>query len=67
MGQHSKFPNYYLIMDNAPIHKAMAIDELIIIRGYRCIYLPQYSPQLSPIEQFWSAMKSKVRRHELKS
>lgn len=31
-------------------------------RGYRCTYLPPYSPELNPIEQFWSAVKSKVKR-----
>ncbi|CEJ02638.1 hypothetical protein RMCBS344292_16638 [Rhizopus microsporus] len=33
-------------------------------RGYRCIYLPSYSPELNPIEQFWSVVKSKVKRNK---
>ncbi|KAG1580080.1 hypothetical protein G6F48_010694 [Rhizopus delemar] len=31
-------------------------------RGDRSIYLHPYSPELNPIEQFWSAVKNKVKR-----
>jgi transposase len=34
-------------------------------RGYRCIYLPPYSSELNPIEQFWSIYKSKLKRKQL--
>jgi transposase len=49
-------------MDNAPIHTAKEIDELITKRGYKSIYLPPYSPELNPIEQFWAIVKNKVKR-----
>jgi transposase len=49
-------------MDNALIHIYIDIDELITFRGYRSIYLPPYSPQLNPIEQFWSVVNNKVKR-----
>ncbi|KAG1165623.1 hypothetical protein G6F36_013265 [Rhizopus arrhizus] len=67
MDNHIQFQNYYLVMDNAPIHQSKEIEELITSRGYRCIYLPPYSPELNPIEQFWSVVKSHVRRDELKT
>ncbi|CEG75676.1 hypothetical protein RMATCC62417_10683 [Rhizopus microsporus] len=67
MDNHIQFQNYYLVMDNAPIHQSKEIEELITSRGYRCIYLPPYSPELNPIEQFWLVVKSHVRRDELKS
>ncbi|KAI8645759.1 DDE superfamily endonuclease-domain-containing protein [Parasitella parasitica] len=57
MDQHPEFKDYYLIMDNAPIHKHEDIQKYIEDRGYRCLYLPSYSSELNPIEQFWSVAK----------
>ena len=53
---------YYICMDNAPIHKPKDIQEFIESRGYKCIYLPPYSPFLNPIEEFWSKVKYLVKR-----
>ncbi|KAG0907558.1 hypothetical protein G6F33_010465 [Rhizopus arrhizus] len=41
------------VMDNAPIHTSENIAKYVESRGYRCTYLPPYSPELNPIEQFW--------------
>lgn len=51
-------------MDNTPIHTSKDVDELVLSKGYKCVYLPPYSPQLNPIEQFWSVLKNKVKRSE---
>jgi transposase len=56
---------HYLVMDNAPIHTPVKVRELIESRGYRCLYLPPYSPFLNPIEEFWSKVKAGVRRNSL--
>lgn len=64
MDEMDKFDNvkgHYLVMDNAPIHKAETISRYIGSRGYRCAYLPSYSLKLNLIEQFWSVVKSKVK------
>lgn len=53
---------FYLVMDNAPIHKPATIRNLIESRGYKCVYLPPYSPFLNPIELFWSKVKYGVKR-----
>ncbi|KAG0735052.1 hypothetical protein G6F57_002318 [Rhizopus arrhizus] len=63
MDKFEHMKGYYLVMDNAPIHKADIISKYIESRGYRCAYLPSYSPELNPIEQFWSIVKSKVKRN----
>ena len=47
----------YLVMDNAPIHSPVKIRDLVESRGYKCLYLPPYSPFLNPIEEFWSKSK----------
>jgi transposase len=62
MDKHEQFKGYYLIMDNAPIHTNDNIQKYIESRGYGCVYLPPYSPELNPIEQFWSVCKSKLKR-----
>lgn len=58
---------YYIVMDNAPIHTSNEIDTMVTERGYKCIYLPPYSPELNPIEQFWSIVKNKVKRSQFQT
>ncbi|GAA5811079.1 hypothetical protein MFLAVUS_004508 [Mucor flavus] len=61
LDQLDRFPElkgFYLVMGNA--HED--IDNLVTSRGYRCIYVPPYSPELNPIEQFWAIVKNSVKR-----
>lgn len=62
MDLYEEMKGYYLIMDNAPIHTAQQINDIITERGYKCVHLPAYSPELNPIENFWSIVKNKVKR-----
>lgn len=65
LNEMDRFPEmkgFFLIMDNAPIHTNKLLRSIIEDRGYRCLYLPPYSPELNPIEQFWSVVKSGVKR-----
>ncbi|KAG1448982.1 hypothetical protein G6F55_010385 [Rhizopus delemar] len=67
MDEMDRFPHmkgHFLVMDNAPIHTSDNIAKYVESRGYRCAYLPPYSPELNPIEQFWSVVKSKVKRNK---
>ena len=66
MDAYPEFKNYYLVMDNACIHHTKDIEATIIERGYRCIYLPPYSSELNPIEQFWFKVKYVIKRENLK-
>lgn len=66
MDNFSELKGVYIVMDNAPINVPSITDPSITKRGYVPVYLPLYSPELNPIEQFWSAVKSKVKRHLLK-
>ncbi|KAG1536673.1 hypothetical protein G6F46_012876 [Rhizopus delemar] len=57
MDKYPEMKGHYLVMDNAPIHSSTDIGRYIRSRGYRYVYLPPYSPELNPIEQFWSVVK----------
>jgi isftu1 transposase len=51
-----------VIWDNATFHKSSKIKVLIESVGCKLIFLPPYSPDLNPIEQYWSALKARLRR-----
>jgi transposase len=48
-------------MDNYGIHKGEEIEKAIKKAGARLIFLPPYSPDFSPIENFLSQVKSILR------
>ena len=54
-------PGDVVIMDNLRAHKVAGIRERIEACGARLIYLPPYSPDLSPIEPCWSKLKALLR------
>ena len=51
-----------VIMDNVSIHKVAGVREAIEARGAILFYLPPYSPDLNPIEQFFSKLKAILRK-----
>ena len=50
-----------VLMDNLGAHKVSGIKEAIERLGAELIYLPPYSPDLSPIERCWSKLKTALR------
>ncbi len=50
-----------VFMDNCAIHKMEEIEEAIEAHGACVIFLPRYSPDLNPIENCWSKVKSILR------
>jgi transposase len=54
-------PGQTVILDNASFHKSPRIKELVESVGCGLLYLPPYSPDLNPIEQFWANMKRWVK------
>jgi transposase len=51
-----------VIMDNLDSHKGNAVRRAIRGAGARLFYLPKYSPDLNPIEQFFAKVKHWLRK-----
>ena len=51
-----------VIMDNLGSHKARAVRRAIRAAGARLFLLPKYSPDLNPIEMFFSKLKHWLRK-----
>lgn len=56
-----------VIMDNLSTHKVANIKPLIEAAGAKLVYLPPYSPDLTPIELFWSKIKSFIKKREART
>ncbi|EEA21492.1 conserved hypothetical protein [Talaromyces marneffei ATCC 18224] len=50
-----------LIMDNASFHHSQ-ISQVCREAGVKLLYLPPYSPDLNPIEEFFSELKGFIKR-----
>lgn len=60
-------PGDIVMMDNLGSHKAKAVRGAIRAVGARLLYLPKYSPDLNPIEQFFAKLKHWLRKAERRS
>lgn len=55
-------PGDIVVMDNLPAHKNEQVRSLIEGAGAELRYLPPYSPDFNPIEQFFAKLKSMLRK-----
>ena len=51
-----------VVMDNLSIHKGVKVRNAIEAKGCQLLFLPSYSPDLSPIEEAFSKLKTALRR-----
>ena len=51
-----------IVMDNASFHKKSRLIRIAQNKGFKLIFLPPYSPELNPIENFWSWLKRRLRK-----
>lgn len=57
-------PCSVVILDNASIHHVESVTRLISATGALVRFLPPYSPDLNPIEEAFSKVKSYLRDNE---
>ena len=55
-------PGEIVVLDNLGVHKALGIQQMLARRQARLLYLPPYSPDLSPIEPCWGKVKVSLRK-----
>ena len=49
-------------MNQLGVHKSSEVRDAIKVRGCELVFLPSYSPDLNPIEQAFSKLKTLVKR-----
>jgi len=54
-------PGQVVVMDNLPCHKVAGVRRAIEAAGCRLLYLPPYSPDLNPIENWFAKFKAQLR------
>ena len=54
-------------MDNLAAHKAALARRALDLAGVAYRYLPAYSPDINPIEQAWSKVKTNLRARAARS
>ena len=50
-------------MDNASFHRSERIEQMYTAAGVKLLYLPPYSPDLNPIEEFFAELKMFIKRN----
>ena len=56
-------PRSVLVMDNVATHYSVYVKQICEAARVRIEYIPPYSPDLSPIEESFSALKAWMRRN----
>lgn len=52
-----------IVMDNAAFHRKHRLLEIAKNHKKTLLFLPPYSPELNPIEKFWSWLKQYLRKN----
>ena len=60
-------PGDIVVMDNLSSHQVAGVVEVIASACATVLYLPPYSPDLNPIENVFSKLKTEVRKSKLRT
>ena len=55
-------PGDVVILDNLSVHKSAKAEAAVRARGAWMLFLPQYSPDLNPIEMAFAKLKAHLRK-----
>ncbi len=55
-------PGQVVVLDNLSVHKGERVRQMIEARGCQVLFLPAYSPDLTPVEEAFSKLKTWLRR-----
>jgi transposase len=55
-------PGDVVVADNLSSHKVAGVREAIEARGAELVFLPPYSPDFNPIENFFAKLKALLRK-----
>jgi transposase len=55
-------PKSVLVMDNASFHHSERVKQMCSDAGVKLLFLPPYSPDLNPIEEFFAELKAYIKR-----
>ena len=56
-------PRSVLVMDNASIHHSAQVKQMCSEAGVILMYLPPYSPDFNPIEEFFAELKNFMKQN----
>ena len=60
-------PGQVVVLDNLSVHKGDRVRQAVEARGCQVLFLPTYSPDLTPIEEAFSKLKAFLRRVEART
>ena len=55
-------PGTVLLLDNASIHKTLAVRRAVAAKGFVLLFTPPYSPEFNPIELVFGVVKNEFYR-----
>ena len=55
-------PSSTISLDNASFHRKSRLVPIAEKYGHRIIFLPPYSPELNPVENFWAWLRGKLKK-----
>lgn len=56
-------PKSVLVMDNASFHHSARIKQMCFDAGVKLLFLPPYSPDPNPIEEFFAELKAYIKKN----